>query len=184
MSRADFGSTPKKQLQHLFIKKINPFKLKSSLTHWAVVNCTSFVVAMIMVVYLLLSFTSKRGYSLLRNKNKTWSHVNTGARRVRILYALSLQLPSFTHAVFYTTFGCEDWWVEQFLGYRFQTFYTAIISHSAFLQTLVCFFDESVSLLFFPDDSTAREREREAEARKKKKRKAKKSIFSFSHPYA
>ena len=55
---------------------------------------------MIMVVYLLRSFISKRGYSLLRNKNKGWSQVNTGARRVRTLHALSLRLPSFTKAVF------------------------------------------------------------------------------------
>ena len=49
-----------------------------------------------MVVYLLLSFRSKRWDSLLRNKNKTWSHVKTWARTVRILDASSLGLPSFT----------------------------------------------------------------------------------------
>ena len=72
--------------------------------------------------------------------------------------------------------------MEQFLGYRFQKFYTAIISHSPCLQTFVCLFRRKFFFAFFFDHSTAREREREAEAREQKGNE-KKPIFSFSDPY-
>ena len=130
---------------------------------------------MIMVVYLLLLFTSKRGYSLLRNKNKTWSHVNTGARPVLIFDALSLRLPSFTSAVFWTTFGCEDR-LKNFGDTDFKSFILQLFHIQPVCKHLSVCFGESCSLLFFRPFDSAWEREREAEAREQKE--VKRSLFS------
>ena len=70
--------------------------------------------------------------------------------------------------------------VEQFLGYRFQTFIKLYCNYFIFsLSTNVClFFSTKVFLCFFFNHSTSREGEREAKAREKKK-----SISSLPNHY-
>ena len=123
-----------------------------------------------MVVYLLRSFISLRGYSLLRNKNKGWSQVNTGARRVRILHALSLRLPSLHKRFSKQPSVARTDWLNHFWDIHFKRFILQLFHIKPVFKRLSVF-STRMFLYFIPrllDSAWGRARSWSAKKRGKK----------------